>query len=145
MTPGVAERTKDGRDYFEGVGVDFVNEEDREEAGILEDEEDEDEADEATEGEMRKMVRGRVGGWVDWAVGWADFRTGDLEDDEDEQDRVAASASATGKKTKKRHELRYEETKDLEDLDKPTRPAPAEEGILGDAKWLLGVAKSIIV
>ncbi|KAI4138481.1 MAG: hypothetical protein LQ340_008053 [Diploschistes diacapsis] len=61
-------------DYFESLGVDFADEEDDWEGELLGDEDDEDL--DAEESELKRLVWGRVGGWVDWAVGWMDWRDG---------------------------------------------------------------------
>lgn len=67
----------------EGEGPDFV------EGFADDDDDDEAVAEDGGEGvvdesEMRRVVMGRVGGWVDWAVGWMDFRGREEEDGEEE-------------------------------------------------------------
>ena len=136
-TPGIAEREDEQGDYFGGVGVDFVNEEDREavaaELGGEEDAEDE----EFEEGELKKLVWGRVGGWVDWAVGWVDRRAGEWEEDSEKEEEP--------KTRKRREEMRHEEIVEL-GSEGLAEPAPADaQGMLGDAKWLWGVARNVMV
>ena len=137
MTPGIVEREIEQGDYFEGVGVDFVHEEDREAAAteMVGGEEDDDE--EYEEGELKKLVWGRVGGWVDWAVGWVDWRAGEWEEESEKEEEP--------KVRKRRQEIRHEEIVEL-GAESLAEPAPVDaEGVLGDAKWLWGVARNIMV
>lgn len=147
---------------FEEVGPDFVDlvEEDVEDGG----EEDVD------EGEMRRVVMGKVGGWVDWAVGWMDFRDniGDGEEaEEDEKDEmvevegkdiVAAIDRKAIAEERRRRKIRVgggkgegeggrdekAEGKGIEKGVGVTAPE-GDVGIWGDARWLLDVAKKIVL
>ncbi|KAL8853208.1 MAG: hypothetical protein Q9221_001942 [Calogaya cf. arnoldii] len=65
---------------MEGMEPDFVDLDKR-------DREEEEVAEVVDEGEMRKLILGRVGGWVDWMVGWMDLRAV-ADGDEDEDDRI---------------------------------------------------------
>lgn len=38
------------------------------------------------ESEVRRLLMARVGGWLEWAVGWMDFRDDDDEDDFEDED-----------------------------------------------------------
>ena len=98
-----------------------------------------DEEEVIDETEMRKVILGRVGGWVDWAVGWMEGR----------DDEVVESEEEIESRTQKLHERkgkRVTEASYARELvvDAP-RPPPggAEAGAWGDAKWLLGVAKQV--
>lgn len=141
-TPGEEERAEE---YFGDVGVDFVD-------GNGE-EEDED------EGEMRRVVWGRVGGWVDWAVGWMDFRAdgeeegGEREGDDGDDGSQGRDEGAgeDGKKVDgRRRKIRREETgrimgQELTGAEKLEVPPPQGDGGWNDAAWLLGVAKRVLV
>jgi len=143
---------------LEEVGPDFVD--------LAEEDEELEAEEEVDEGEMRKVVMGRVGGWVDWAVGWMDFRdSGDAgEEDEGEEggevvevewkDIVAAidrNAIAEERRRKKMglgrgDEGRNEKGEGKRDEKGVGVKAPeGDVGILGDAKWLLEVAKKIVL
>lgn len=141
----------------EVVGPDFVDlaEEEDEELEVGEEEVD--------ESEMRKVVMGRVGGWVDWAVGWMDFRdAGDVgEEDEGEKDgevgqeeskdTVAAidrKAIAEERRRRKMGLGRGDEGREEGKGDEKGVGVKAPEGdvgVLGDAKWLVEVAKKIVL
>ena len=128
-----------------GLEPDFVDSEE------LEEWEGEDEMD---DGEVRRLIGVRVGGWVDWLVGWMDFRAdetveGDGEGEEDAEE-----------KEKERHEgVRRRKRRDSERVivgernpgemavEKPPEEGEGrEEGGGGwkDAAWLLSVATKII-
>lgn len=116
---------------------------------------------EVDEGEMKRIVMGRVGGWVDWAVGWIDFKTfgesetispGDIEEggevknygerdegkSESNHDKRPASDQLKG------GEGNLHDTTDVFRGDIPNS-VPSGEGGWSDAKWLLEVAGSIIL
>lgn len=114
------------------------------------------------EGEMKRIVMGRVGGWVDWAVGWMDFRG---EGDDEEDDEVDSGSGKDGYKEESERvdEWWPQRTKEsvtnnskvdggmekekIEALGKDTS-RPSSKGVRSswtDAKWLLGVASSIIL
>lgn len=114
------------------------------------------------EGEMRKIVMGRVGGWIDWAVGWIDLESfdeneSDIEPGEIEEGREENShGERVERKPEWKHDkrpapeiLKGEEgtNRDIkgifrDDISDPLLPG---EGGWSDAKWLLGVAGSIIL
>ena len=64
----------DGPDFVDGFDLEEQNE----------DGDGDGDGEDVDEGEMRRIVMGRIGGWVDWAVGWMDMR--DLGEDEDDDD-----------------------------------------------------------
>lgn len=134
-TPG--EEDGDGReggDYF--GGVDFV------EGG-------EEEEGEGEEGEMRRVVWGRVGGWVDWAVGWMDWRVDEEGEGEWEADAEREGDGEEDGERKRRRRRRGEaDTIVVNRVDEVGRlevPPPEGDGGWKDAQWLLGVAKKILV
>ena len=108
------------------------------------------------EGEMRKVVMGRVGGWVDWAVGWMDFRgdeDGEREEEVEEEEEEAEVKEKQGKEMDKREE-RTEKKGEGEPVEIQGRggeevvavevpPLMDGEGIWGDTKWLMKVAGKI--
>lgn len=111
------------------------------------------EEEEVDDGEMRKIVMGRVGGWVDWAVGWMDFRA----EDEDEGDayEVPLGDDEEGNLVQKKSAIQHRER----ELDQrgveigevllvgppPPPPPQAGDGMWTDTKWLLGVASKIVL
>lgn len=130
----------------EEVGPDFVNAEEGEEEG-----------EEVDEGEMKRVVMGRVGGWVDWAVGWMEFRgEGEEEGDADEADGAAEEEDDGGEGSVRgeldpvelQRRLRRKKRKDdeAETGSEGTNimgSAPEQAGVWSDAKWLLGVATKV--
>jgi len=126
------------------VGPDFVN---------MEEEEDEVEGEEVDESEMKEVVMGRVGGWVDWAVGWMDFR-GDVEEDGEETEDAVDGDGKDGEEAQSRGRLDPVELqkrlckkkKGDQELTTGTDnkdlivTAPEQAGVWNDAKWLLAVA-----
>lgn len=105
------ERRVDGQEVGDDddllAGPDFVSGFAEDDGGEF-DEDDDDRTAESgylmeveDESEIRKVVMGRVGGWVDWAVGWMDLRgeeenengEGDGDDDDDGQTAAAAAAN----------------------------------------------------
>lgn len=130
----------------EEVGPDFVNAEEGEEEG-----------EEVDEGEMKRVVMGRVGGWIDWAVGWMEFRgEGEEEGDADEA-AGAAGEEVDGGEGIVRGELdpvelqrRLRRKKRMDDEAETggegtntMGSAPEQAGVWSDAKWLLGVATKV--
>lgn len=116
---------------------------------------------EVDEGEMKRIVMGRVGGWVDWAVGWIDFKTfGENETispvEIEEGGEVENYAERDEGKSEFNHDKRpasdqlqggeenLQDTTDVFRGDIPN-PVPSGEGGWSDAKWLLEVAGSIIL
>lgn len=116
---------------------------------------------EVDEGEMKRIVMGRVGGWVDWAVGWIDFKSfgenetispGEIE----EGGEVKNYAERDEGKSVFNHDKRpvsdqlNRGEENLQDItgvfrDDILNPLPSGEGGWSDAKWLLEVAGSIIL
>lgn len=86
------------------------------------------------EGEMRKLVLGRVGGWVDWMVGWMDLRGLGEEDGDEGMDEKVDEAEEKGQEGWR--------PSDREDVDGGSGlPAPGPGGgAWEDAKWLLSIA-----
>lgn len=137
----------------EDIMPDFVNAEEEEE------EEEEGEGEDVDEGEMKKVVLGRVGGWVDWAVGWMDFRTeeeGEEEGEEGGDDGAAGVEDGDGEAVVKgeldprelQKRLRRKKKRGGEEGDggegvNIMSGAPEQAGLWSDAKWLLGVASKV--
>lgn len=134
----------------EDVRPDFVD--------VRGEEEEEDGGEEVDEGEMKRVVMGRVGGWVDWAVGWMDFRgegeEGGEEEGEEDEDGVGGVVGGEDKGVYGRggldavelqRRLRRKKRRDDEaECGVPgtnaVSSAPEDAGIWSDAKWFLGVA-----
>lgn len=125
---------------------------------VQEDEEDQVEGalgaeeEEVDEGEMRKIVMGRVGGWVDWAVGWMDFRGEEDEGDAGEDPlEDNGKGSLVQKKSEKQHKEQESDEIGAETeggmlIGAPPPPPPlAGDGVWTDTKWLLGVASKIVL
>ena len=127
-----------------GVQPDFVD--------AFDEDEDDEEGEEVDEGEMRRLVMGRVGGWVDWAVGWMDFRgegeEGEGGEEEPSDGRPAGRDFAKGgldveevhRRLGKQERVEAEDGKGRA-VDPP--PGGEDAGLVNDAKWLLGVATKI--
>ncbi|MCJ1244362.1 hypothetical protein MMC30_001560 [Trapelia coarctata] len=143
-TPGEEDEVeREEGDYF--GGVDFVDE-----SGV-----------EGEEGEMRRVVWGRVGGWVDWAVGWMDWRVdeeGEIEIEREGEDDKEGKKDGEGEnggqkggegERKRRRRRRGEGDRIVVNrVDEVARlevPPPEGDGGWKDAQWLLGVAKKILV
>lgn len=133
----------------EEIRPDFVNAE----------EENENQGEEVDEGEMKRVVMGRVGGWVDWAVGWMDFRgEGEEEEEEEESDAEGAVKGDDGGAVAKggldpvelQKRLRKKKTKDDEAESggegvHGVGSAPETAGLWSDAQWLVGVATKAVL
>lgn len=152
-------------------GPDFVDERDeREMRDVLgmgdvavEEEGDEDEDGEGMmvvdDREMRRMVMGRIGGWVDWAVGWMDLGDGiggDLEMEEEEYGKESDGfgAGAEGELDVEEVKRRLGAKAGVEAQEGmgardgrvlPLPPAGDQAGILSDARWLLTIAGKLAV
>ena len=109
------------------------------------DEEELEEGEEVDEGEMRRLVMGRAKGWIDWAGGWMDLRGEDMEDGDEEDEDVTISEKRENRRGKQRRPGDiYDYGKNQEVL--VLEPPPLENaGIVADTKWLLGVARKLIV
>ncbi len=149
----------EGTGKGESVGPDFV---DVDEEYVAE--EGEEEGELVDEGEMKRIVKGKIGGWVDWAVGWMDFRGDDGEeeegDEEDQGDEFGKGQGGEGdgkealdvmelQKRLRRKKRRDEEVEDGDGSGDPAIVTPPPEGeglgVWSDAKWLLGVATKVVL
>lgn len=142
-------------DWVDPEEIRRVEEEMSRRLAIKEGNDDEDgleEEDVIDEGEMRKVVLGRVGGFIDWAVGWMEGRETDGADYEEEDETQEAESGAHGAAAaqhRRRMRRRNREMQGVVDhsADKSPPPPPpssaANAGMLDDAKWLLGVAKQV--
>lgn len=121
----------------EMMGPDFVDVEEGDEEGRGEEDVD--------EGEMRKVVMGRVGGWVDWAVGWMDMRGEDVEDDGGSEGGVGGTKGEVDPVELQKRLRKKKRDEELEGgtsgVGKP--PEGDQAGVWSDAKWLLGVARKV--
>ena len=114
------------------------------------------------EDEVRSLIRGRVGGWVDYFVGWMDFRGDELGDaiDEEEEgihkevdghrgDYRSKKWEGPKGKMKASHD-EEDKTKDgvqeLEVENGKTTVTSSEEdgGAWSDAKWLLSAVSKAL-
>lgn len=133
----------------EDIMPDFVNAEEEEEG-------EEEEGEDVDEGEMKRVVLGRVGGWVDWAVGWMDFRT--EEDEEEEGGEGEGAAEVEDKEAvvkgeldpvelQKRLRRKKKRGSEVEETGSEgvsiVSGAPEQAGFWSDARWLLGVASKV--
>ena len=125
-----------GVEEEEVVGPDFVDVNEEEGEGEVVD-----------EGEMRRVVWGRVGGWVDWAVGWMDVR-GEGEEGEggdgggDGEGKGVEEGRARGEVDAKelRERLRRGKKGEGVGADVVVVSPPEQAGVWNDAKWLFSVA-----
>ena len=141
-TPGETdEGEEDGKRFFGDIGVDFVDAD-----GEAEAEED--------EGEMKKLVWGRVGGFVGWATDWLDFRgygeeelAGTLEEDgiDDEVKDKEGDQIDRRRRRKRRDESDRVVVQRVEEMGRLEVPPPVGDGAWKDAAWLLGVAKKVLI
>ncbi len=144
----VGEEEEEEEEEEEGeIGPDFVD---------VDVEDGEEQGEEVDEGEMRRVVLGRVGGWVDWAVGWMEFR-GDGEEEEDAGEDDGGVKGEGGEAVIVRGELdpvelqkrlrkkkrRDDEVETGSEGTDTLSSAPEQAGVWGDAKWLLGVATKV--
>ena len=144
--PGEMDRRAD---YFANMRVDYADQ------AMVDGEEDDDsgsELDEFEEDELKKLVWGRVGGWVDWAVGWMDWRDGLEGVDEEESDEMASGQEKSEmqeglkQRRKKKAAINLDGAQADAVSDASVIPSPPETaGIVGDAKWLIGIASKLIV
>lgn len=152
-------------------GPDFVDERDeREMRNVLgigdvevgeegEEEEDGDGVMGVDEREMRRVVMGRIGGWVDWAVGWLDLGDGvegdlDVEEEGYGEGTGGFGAGAEGELDVEEVKRRLGAKAGVESQDGvgvrdgrvlPPPPAGDQAGILSDARWLLTIAGKLAV
>ena len=136
--------------------------------GVVHGDEEEHKGDEGgeeedfNEAEMKKVVLGRVGGWVDWAVGWMGDSEGRREEEEDDDDESEDALPleevgevVLGRKGRKTGDVgEMEGDTMIGDIFPPPPTAPGSvmsEGGGGtpagrmwdDAKWLLSVARQV--
>ena len=147
-TPGERDEVE-GRGFFDGgwqQGPMFVDVDEEDEGALGEEEEDVD------EGEMRRLVWGRVGGWVDWAVGWMDFRGeegGEKDDEGNTEVEGGDGAGRDGVDGRKRRRGRDESDRIMVKSGVPDAtvdvPPPQGDGAWNDAAWLLSVAAKALV
>lgn len=145
----------DPEEIEEEIVPDFVNAEEEEE----EEEEGEEDVD---EGEMKRVVLGRVGGWIDWAVGWMDFRGEEDEDEEEEDDRGASENGGAAMdgidggdivkgeldpielQKRLRRKKKWDAEAEVGGEGKmDVSSAPEQAGWWTDARWLVGVASKV--
>ncbi|KAL8723167.1 MAG: hypothetical protein Q9181_007343 [Wetmoreana brouardii] len=116
---------------IEDIEPDFVN---------LEDEPDEEKEEVVDEMEMRKLVWGRLGGWVDWMVGWMDLRD-EREDDGREQDVGGEVDELRDRTVDEGMNMQRPKDKDETEGGKGIGvTAPSTGGVWEDARWLLKIA-----
>ena len=96
------------------------------------------------EGEMRRVVWGGLGGWVDWAVGWLDLRGGEGDEGGDgNEGRGELDAVELQRRLRRKEREDRDRDLDQEGGGGDTNSmscAPESAGMWRDAKWLLGVA-----
>ncbi|KAL8770268.1 MAG: hypothetical protein Q9209_003904 [Squamulea sp. 1 TL-2023] len=118
------------------IEPDFINLDER-------DREEQEAVEVVDEGEMRRLILGRFGGWVDWMVGWMDFRElrGDDEVCEVKGNEADDMENTRGEAQEKRGHLRERDGGDMEKENEGGIPAPdSGNGAWEDAKWLLKIA-----
>lgn len=115
------------------TGPDFVDLDERDEQE-REEEEGEEGAAAVDEVEMRRLVMGKVGGWVDWMVGWMDLRAHNDEEEEEEEQQEGA------KEVGERWRKRVTQSQGGKVEAKLGLPAPGVGGLWEDTRWLMSVA-----
>ncbi|MCJ1226546.1 hypothetical protein MMC12_003198 [Toensbergia leucococca] len=133
----------DGKEQIamEMSGPDFVDADEEVEEMWMAD------GEEMDEGEMKSVVWGRVGGWVDWAVGWMDFRVdGDGKDVEEKEGDGSDESGDGGLDKEKAEEAKEnEDEREMAVEEKVLEILPPVQGGWRDAKWLLDVAAKIVL
>lgn len=135
-------------------GPDFVDPAVFEDEDALDEEEEEEE--EVNESEMKRVIMGRAKGWVDWAVGWMDLRGEEelwddgSDDDDDDRDAAFKLDERSFARKQKGGARRGDGTGGGDDIpvdDRVVAPPPGDgdAGALADARWLLGLARRLIV
>lgn len=100
--------------------------------------------EEVDEGEMRRVVMGRVGGWVDWMVGWMDLR-GEGEGGGEEEGEGNGRGGKRGRREMGGKDIVGGEV-EVEVGEDGIEAAPGNgEGLLGDARWLVGVMGKVVL
>ncbi|KAL8694557.1 MAG: hypothetical protein Q9218_000813 [Villophora microphyllina] len=118
---------------IEAIEPDFVN--------LDEPDEEKEEQEFVDESEMRKLVWGRVGGWVDWAVGWMDLSVDDeLESETNEHDGPELAGTETEQVGGNIRQKIAGEEDEMEREKGAEIQAPYNGGLWDDAKWLLTIA-----
>ncbi|KAI4202230.1 MAG: hypothetical protein LQ350_002745 [Teloschistes chrysophthalmus] len=119
---------------METLEPDFMDLEDELEDDVVDGVEREEVVDER---EMRRLVWGRVGGWVDWAVGWMDLSgDGGVEEGDGEEGDGGDEEEKVGMESLRGGSDRIDEGEGIGMGIK----APRTGGVWEDAKWLLKVA-----
>ncbi|KAL8682793.1 MAG: hypothetical protein Q9186_001215 [Xanthomendoza sp. 1 TL-2023] len=108
------------------------------------DREEQEEVEVVDEGEMRRLVLGRVEGWVDWMIGWMDLRgQGEGEEDDGKGALCEMESDWMERKHGKGGEARrLSNDGEWAEAEKGASvPAPGSgAGFWDDAKWLLKIA-----
>ena len=150
--PNLIEGSELGKRGVEGgvVVPGFVDERELRELEALEGESEDGEEEEVDEREMRKVVMGRIGGWVDWAVGWMDVRgDGEVDQEADDGEGPNVSTEVGGLDVEEIRRRLHDRTllenglDDVEKIDLEGLPPLGEGGWAGDAQWLFGLARRI--
>ena len=120
------------------------------------------------EGEVRRLIKERVGGWVDYFVGWMDFRDeesgrvtdGEVDGRDEEQEegsgyngdedlgrRKERRKMTLGKAGLHRRDGAKGKAREVEADSGEAVPTESEEGggVWTDAKWFLGVASKVVL
>ncbi|MCJ1312802.1 hypothetical protein MMC25_006478 [Agyrium rufum] len=122
------------------------------------------------DGEIGKLIKGRVGGWVDYFVGWMDFRgegegNGDgdgdmdiIDEEEEDEDESDDTPCRTGKgkprqviarlerrsTDRQRSALSGEDDSTTMGEQSQVQAPGGKDGVFSDARWLLDVATKAI-
>jgi hypothetical protein len=97
--------------------------------------------------DLKRLLWGRVDGWVDWAVGWMDFRTDEevINDSILEEDIVMGDQDKGAEQRLGARRPLHARTESIENTV-AVPPAPENpNSVLSDARWLFNVAKSVLV
>ena len=131
-TPG-ASTPRSG--YFEEMGLDMADED---ENWISEEEETIDES------ELKRLLRRRVGGFFeDVFGGWFDLRGDEDDQSDNEEDEGLEPKGNTSAESRKEKRQRFAGiTKD--DIVE-VAPASEKGNLFGDARWFLGLARSVLI
>ena len=139
---GQAESVKGAEDI---TGPIFVDEKDEQEMRAVNAAEENIDDIDVDEGEMKRVIMGRIGGWVGWGLGWLDWRDdGEINDDDREASAPTGSTSIEldVEEVKRRLDSR-ERVIDAEQelsVDLPPPPSGQDAGLVSDARWLYNVA-----
>lgn len=96
------------------------------------------------EGELNRLLRRRVGGFFeDVFGGWFDLRSEDLASASESELPDPAARDADERALAKQRRQRFAGIK-KEDIVQ-SRPPAEKGGVFGDAQWLLGLARNILI